>query len=612
MTPSDARSAGTRELRSRLRVAWQLCWAAGPALTLLHLAVTLVGGLLASAVVWATKVMIDGLVTHAPPAVLIGAVATLAVAGLVAAVEPRLSTFLSGELNRRVTVVLNDRLFTAVGAFRGLARFEDPRLLDRIRSAQQSSAGAIAPATTGLLSGIRDVVSVTGLLVTVSLLAPPMAVIMVVSAVPTLFAQLAFSRRIAAARDSMSAMGRRQSQVSELNSDVRAVKELRLLDLVGFFKERVLAAIVTANRTQRALDADQLRTQSALALLSTVIGIGGVAWACWSAYEGRLTIGDVTAFTAAVTASQAALSGLISRVTAAHRALIMLGHYVDVVTLPPDLPEPTAPAALPRLSSGIELEDVWFRYDPAHPWVLQGVSARIEQGSALAIVGLNGAGKSTLIKLLCRFYDPDRGRILWDGVDIRSVPVTELRRRLGVLFQDFMEYDLTAAENIGIGDLAALHDHERIGRAADAAGIATKIDSLPRGYDTLLSRIFFKESDKADPEKGVVLSGGQWQRIALARTFMRSGRELLILDEPSAGLDAEAEHRIHQRLRMHRKGRTSVLVSHRLSAVRDADRILVLAAGRVREEGSHASLMALGGEYARLFRLQAQGYVAAG
>jgi len=240
--------------------------------------------------------------------------------------------------------------------------------------------------------------------------------------------------------------------------------------------------------------------------------------------------------------------------------------------------------------------------------VLRGVNLTIPHGHALALVGLNGAGKSTMVKLLCRFYDPDRGAILWDGVDLRDVPVDDLRAKIGAVFQDYMCYDLSAAENIGLGDVSVMEDRERVVAAARRAGAHDIVAGLPRGYDTFLSRMFFDEADREDPETGVLLSGGQWQRLALARAFLRDRRDLMILDEPSSGLDAEAEHEVHSSLRRHRDGATSVLISHRLGAVRDASAIAVLAEGRVAELGSHDELIASGGEYARLFRLQASGY----
>jgi ATP-binding cassette subfamily B protein len=279
-----------------------------------------------------------------------------------------------------------------------------------------------------------------------------------------------------------------------------------------------------------------------------------------------------------------------------------------VVEAEPDLPVPARPVELPVLSQGIEFRDVWFRYGDEHPWVLRGLDLRIPAGVATGMVGLNGAGKSTIVKLLCRFYDPTRGSITWDGVDLRTVDAAQLRQRIGAVFQDFMEYDLTARENIALGDLSVLDDPERLHTAARRAGVHDLLSSLPRGYDTLLTRLFFGESDQGNPETGIRLSGGQWQRLALARAFLRDRGDLMILDEPSAGLDAEAEHELHTRLRQHRAGRTSVLVSHRLGSLRDADQIVVVVDGVVAEQGTHAVLLAAEGEYARLFRLQASGY----
>ncbi|HEX8865003.1 MAG TPA: ATP-binding cassette domain-containing protein, partial [Lentzea sp.] len=207
------------------------------------------------------------------------------------------------------------------------------------------------------------------------------------------------------------------------------------------------------------------------------------------------------------------------------------------------------------------------------------------------------------VKLLCRFYDPQRGTITWGGTDLRSLDLAALRSRIGVVFQEFMAYDLTAAENIGIGQASSLDDRARIVAAAEVAQIADVLDALPDGYNTVLSRTH------ADEERtGVTLSGGQWQRVALARCLMRTDASLMILDEPTSGLDAEGEHRVHDTLRRHAEGRTRLLISHRLSALRGADVIVTLVAGRVSEHGSHDELMDANGEYARLFRLQANGY----
>lgn len=362
------------------------------------------------------------------------------------------------------------------------------------------------------------------------------------------------------------------------------------------------------HRVEQRLDRREVRAQALLGLLGAGVAGAGVVYVVTRAAAGGLTPGDVAVYLAAVPGVQGALGSLVGQLGAIHQALLLFDHYDEVTRAEPDLPVPATPRPVPPLRRGIELRDVWFRYAPEHPWVLRGVDLFLPAGSTTALVGLNGAGKSTLVKLLCRFYDPQRGTISWDGVDLREFDPAALRERLGAVFQDFMPYDLSAGENIAVGDLTARDDPDRLRAAARHAGIDDALTALPRGYDTLLTRIFFAGPDRDDPQAGVVLSGGQWQRIALARGFLRADRDLLVLDEPSSGLDAEAEHDLHARLRGLRAGRTSLLISHRLNAVRDADSIVVLADGRVAERGGHDELLAAGGGYARLFTLQARGY----
>jgi len=587
-----------RPLRHVVTV-WRLCARCGPGLTGGLLLVTVLSGLLPTVAAWLTKLLVDGIA--AGDALLRVAVA-LAGTGLVAGVLPHVGGVLQQELDRRLDRLLHDRLYTALNGFQGLSRFEDPAFLDRLRMATQAS-GSLGPVTGGMFDIGRNAVTVAGLVVVVAVLSPVLAGLVVAAAVPALLARLALSRRRAGMLLSVSGAARRRIFYSALATEVKAAQEIRLFGLGGFVRTRLLGEIDTAHAAERRVDRREAVVQFLLAALSAAVAGAGLVWVVWSAAHGRSTAGDVTAFAAAVTGTQAALTGLVGAVAMAHQTLLLFGHHAEVTSLPDDLAPPPSARALPALRRGIELRDVWFRYGDDLPWILRGVDLTIPHGRSTALVGLNGAGKSTLVKLLCRFYDPTRGRILWDGVDLRDVPAAELRERLAVLFQDYMEYDLTAAENIGLGEPAALEDRPRITGAARLAGADPVVAALPQGYDTMLSRIFF-----GGESPGVTLSGGQWQRLALAGALMREQRDLLILDEPSAGLDARAEHEIHERLRQHRAGRTSVLVSHRLGAIREADTIVVLAGGKVIERGGHEELMAGGGVYAELFEVQASGY----
>ncbi|GGK99290.1 multidrug ABC transporter permease [Planomonospora parontospora subsp. parontospora] len=580
-----------------------LCLRAGPALAASQLAVTVVAGLLPTGTVWVTKLLVDALAAG-PAERVPGPVAGLVALGLAAGVLPHVTAYLRAESDRRLDLLLQDRLYTRVNGFQGLSRFEDPAFLDELRMAAQATGGAMGPVTSGLFDLCRNVITLTGLLGALAVMSPLMAALVAVAALPVLAARMSLEKRRARMIAGQSAAARRQIFYSSLITDVEAAKEVRLFGLGDFLRRRVIGELTAMQAAERRLDRREAIVQSSLAALSALVSGVGLAWAVHLALTGRLTLGDVTAFAAAVAGTQAALVATVENAANASHALLLFGHHERVMSLSDDLPSPRGPVALPALRRGIELRDVWFRYDESHPWVLRGVDLTIPRGASVALVGLNGAGKSTLIKLLCRFYDPSRGVILWDGVDIRDVPPTELRARMGVLFQDYMSYDLTAAENIGVGEIEAMSDRTRIENAAELSGAGQVVRALPQGYDTLLSRIFLGPEDGA----GVVLSGGQWQRVALARALVREHRDLLILDEPSAGLDAEAEHEVHRRLREHRTGRTSLLVTHRLSAVRDADLIVVLRGGRIVERGTHDGLVAAGGGYARLFETQASGY----
>lgn len=575
---------------------------------LLYAGLMSAGGVFPLAASWLTKLLLDRLVVGGSTGALLTLAACLAAVGVAQGVTPHATDYLGAELRRGIGVRAQTRLFASMNRFVGLGPFEDPVFHDRLQLAKRSGRDSPGQVVDGVLGSAQSLVTITGFVGSLFVLAPTMAAFVVVFGVPTLVAEVALSRRRAATIWRVGHMERRELFYNQLLSSVEAAKEVRLFGLGDFFLRRMQQERREVDAAVRAVDRGQLRVQSVLALTAAVVAGAGLVWAVNAARTGGLSVGDVSMFAVAVAGVQGALGRLASDVAGTHQALALFDHYREVTSTGPELPVPACPKALPELREGIELRDVWFRYSEDHPWILRGVNLTIRRGQALALVGLNGAGKSTLVKLLCRFHDPTRGAILWDGTDIRDVDPERLRNRLGAVFQDHMHYDMTARENIGVGDLEAMHDTERVERAARRAGVHDTVVGLPRGYDTPLTRIFFMEADKENEETGVVLSGGQTQRLALARAFLREGRDLVILDEPSSGLDAEAEYEIHRSLRRHREGRTSLLISHRLGSVRDADRIVVLSGGRVVEEGDHASLTELGGEYARLFEKQASGY----
>lgn len=573
---------------------------------------TLAGGIVPTAVAWMQRVILNGLTSHhiSSNGLMLWA-AGLALAGAAAAVVPYAGGYLSGKLRRELGLQAQDTLFQAVSRLPGLRRFESPQFMDKMQLAQGSGNNSLVTAVSSSFTGLQATVTAASMLIALWLISPVLCLLVAGSAVPAVVGQLRLARGSAELQQRLSPATRRQIFYSQLLTDLYAAKELRLFGTSGFLRGRMLKELRLVNDQSRALDRRIFRTEGLLALLSSAAAAAGLLTAVHWAWSGQLAVGDVSLFVLAAVGVQGALSSMITALAGGYEALLLFGQYLDVVSVGPDLPLASRPQAVPPLRSAIELRDVWFRYDDTLPWVLRGLNMRIPRGSSAALVGLNGAGKSTLVKLLCRMYDPVRGAIFWDGTDIREVEPQELRARIGAVFQDYMAYALTAAENIGMGDLSRMDDDEAVQGAARLAGIHDTVAQLPFGYRTLLSRIFFDSKDSENPEAGVLLSGGQWQRIALARGLMRADRDLLILDEPNSGLDADAEHLVHQRLCAARRGRTSLLISQRLSAVRDADAIFVLAGGRVAEHGTHDELMAARGEYRRLFTLQASGYQSA-
>jgi ATP-binding cassette, subfamily B, bacterial len=573
-----------------------------------RLLVTVLSGLAPVAAAYLLRVILDDLVGGHRHGALLPLVIALGAVGGLLAVLTDVGEYLSAQSGRAIQGRAIADLFTAVTRLAGLRRLEDPGFQDRLRLAQQAGSAGPSQAFSNCVAIAQAGLTMFGFVVTLAVLSPVLAVIVLLAAIPGIYAELGIARRRVALITGTTHAERRQYFYANLLSDHAAAKEIRLFGLGSFFRHRMLTELRTVLRASERVDRRELRVYTGLAALSALVAAGGLWWAVFAAARGQLTVGDLALLVAALGAVASSLTVILTSAALTYQALLLFRSYQEIVAEGPDLVQPSHPVPAPALRRGIELDDVWFRYGPDEPWILRGVSFFVPHGQAVALVGHNGAGKSTLVKLMCRFYDPDRGQIRWDGVDLRELDLAGLRDRISAVFQDYMAYELSVSDNIAVGDLALAGRSECLTAAARRAGIHDALAALPRGYDTLLTRAYFDLSDKDDPQTGVLLSGGQWQRLGLARAFLRAGRDLVILDEPSSGLDAEAEHEIHRGLREDRHGRTSVLISHRLNTVRDADHIVVLGDGVVSEQGDHAALMARSGTYARLFSLQARGY----
>lgn len=589
-----------------VRVATLLQWRTAPVPSAAALIFTVCGGLLTAATAWLTKLLLDelGRGSGADDERALGLAVAVAALGGSAVVLVHLTDLLNAVLRRRIKLAVEGSLYARVIALQGLRHFEDPVFHGRLRLAGEAAQQAPHSVAELVHAVVRSTVTLVTLAGVVLVVSPSMVGLLLLVGAIGLAAQLVRSQRDAVAEQALVQNHRWSEFYRSLLVDLRAAKETRLFELGELFRGRMLDALDRATHAELRLVRAGALLQIAFALLCAAVTATGAFLVVKGALRGEHAIGDVSLFLAAVVGIGDAFRHLVMQVSVSGPNLLLFRAYLDLLALP--LPPPAPFAALAPLSRGIELRDVWFRYGPDHPWVLRGVSLSIPAGASVGLVGLNGAGKSTLVKLLCRFYEAERGEILWDGVDIRQVEPVALRRRMAVTFQDFVTYDLSAAENIGLGETSGLFDRDRIRAAAARAGLDETLCALPDGYDTMLSRILASE---ARPDAvGVTLSGGQWQRVALARCLMRHDVDFMILDEPSSGLDALAEAEMHHALGLHAAGRTRLLVSHRLGTLRDADLIAVLSEGRIVVQGTHAQLMAGGGDYARMFRLQARGY----
>lgn len=479
-----------------------------------------------------------------------------------------------------------------------LEDFEDPELQDRLDRARRQTMGRMT-LMSQLFGQAQDVVTVISFAIGLLVYAPWLIALLGVALVPAFLGEAHFNALNYSLNYSWTPERRELEYFRQTGASVETAKEVKIFGLHAFLVARfreLSARFYTANR---ALAIRRAGWGSLLTALGTLGYYVAYAYIAWRTVRGEFSIGDLTFLAGSFRRLRQLLEGLLVGLSQVAGQALYLDDLFSFFEITPEITSPPDPRPFPSpIREGFVFEDVGFRYPGAERWALRHLSFTLQAGEVLALVGENGAGKTTLVKLLARLYDPDEGRILLDGHDLREYSLDELRGHVGVIFQDFVRYHLTAAENIAVGRIEAREDRARIEDAARRSLADDVIRRLPRGYDQVIGKRF---------RNGVDLSGGEWQKIAIARAYMR-GSPLLILDEPTAALDARSEYEVFQRFKELSEGRTAVLISHRFSSVRMADRILVLDGGRFEAIGTHEQLLAQGGRYAELFALQAEGY----
>ena len=587
--------------------------AASPRLLAASLCLRLVAACLPVLTLYLAKLILDGIVAeHARPAPEAGLAEWLAdpararLAGLVAAeFGLALLSDLTGRLTNLTETLIGD-LYASAASLRlmahaaalDLAQFEDSAQQDRLERARQQVSGRTGLIGT-VLGQFQALVTLAALAIGVAAFTPWLVVLIGLAVVPAVLNEWHFTGagyRLAWYR---SPERRRLGYLRYVGASVETAKEVKLFGLSGYLIGLYAEVADRLLAETRALATARARWGFAFASLGTLAYYAAYAVIVWRTVAGSFSVGDLAFLAGAFQRLRGGIEGLLLGVTQITGQAQYLDDFFSFFAIRPQIRSPAQALPVPSpIREGLVFEDVGYRYPGTETWALRGLSFTVRAGETVALVGGNGAGKTTIVKLMTRLYDPQEGRVLLDGVPLPAYDLDALRARIGAIFQDFVRFSLTAGENVAVGRIEAADDADRIAAAAARGLAAPVIERLPEGYDQPLGKMF---------AGGLDLSGGEWQKIALSRAYIREA-EILILDEPTAALDARAEHDVFARFRELSAGRTAVLISHRFSTVRMADRILVLEGGRVLEQGSHAALMARGGRYAELFTLQAEGY----
>ena len=604
-----ARFGALRTLRPFIAMVWRT----SPDLTVLSLLLRLVRALLPVVALYIGKLIIDDVVQlvrmpDRPSALqewlasgLLNGLGVLLLAefglALLSDILGRVVSLVDSLLSERVTNASSVSLMEHAATL-DLEDFEDAEFQDQLERARRQTSGRLT-LMSQLFGQAQDIVTVVSFAGGLLVYAPWLIVLLVVALVPAFLGEAHFNAQTYTLDFGRTPERRELDYVRQTAASVETAKEVKIFGLNRFLIERYRSLADAFYAANRRLALRRAAWGGLLTSIGTMGYYVAYAYIAWRTLAGEFSIGDLTFLAGSFLRLRSLLEGLLTSFSSTAGQALYLNDLFSFFEMRPEILSPENPRPFPHpIREGFVFEDVGFIYPGAEHWAVRHLSFTLKAGKVVALVGENGAGKTTLVKLLTRLYDPDEGRILLDGHDLRDYDLDELRGSMGVIFQDFVRYNFTAGDNIAVGRISARDDQARIERAARSSQADDVIAGLPAGYRQRIGKRF---------KNGVELSGGEWQKVAIARAYMREA-EVLILDEPTAALDARAEFEVFQRFKELSRGKTAVLISHRFSSVRMADRIFVLVDGKVEAAGTHEELVARPGLYAELFELQAAGY----
>lgn len=599
--PGAQGSGQLSQLLTYGRRALVLVWATSPLLTIVLAALTLVAGLLPAGIAWVGKLLVDSVVAAIQDAgatreVWLWLSVEAALVAAMAAVQTGLSicnNLLRAQLGQRVNVMILEKTQQLE-----LAQLENAEFYDRLTRARREASSrplALVQKTFGVIQNGIAILSFSGLLLAFS----PWAVLLLIAGgLPAFFVEAKFAGQAYQLFRWRSPETREMMYLESVLARDDYTKEVKLFGLGPKLLDRYKTIFGKIFREDRALTIRRGWWAFGLGLLGTAALYGAFAWVVLATVSGDLSLGQMTMYLMVFRQGQSAVSASLTAINGMYEDYLYLSSLYEFLELPVRAPRSGVQAGS-QPGAGLEIIDLGFAYPGSERAALEHINLRLKPGSSLALVGENGSGKTTLTKLIAGLYEIERGDIRLDGTSLKDWDVRALQGRIGVIFQDFARYQWLVGHNIGAGDVRDFEDEGRWREAAEKGLADAFVKDLPAGYRTQLGR-WFKD--------GQELSGGQWQKIALARAFMRSEADILILDEPTAAMDAKAEAEVFEHFQAMAKNQILILISHRFSTVRRADQIAVMEHGRIVELGSHAELMALGGRYATLFELQAQAY----